>query len=48
MKKKKQNFFKNKLKVHKYIIRSVEVVILLLILIYFAGIWEQLHLNFKG
>lgn len=39
---------KNKLKVHKYVIRSVEVVILLLILIYLASFWELLYLNFKG
>ena len=39
---------KKDLKLHKYIIRSVEVLVLFLIIIYLIGFWEQLHLIFKG
>lgn len=38
----------NNLKVNKYIIRGIEIIILILIAIYFFAFAELLNLNFKG
>lgn len=42
--KKKQN----ELKLHKYIIQGVEVLVLVLLFIFLLGFWELLNLHFKG
>lgn len=38
----------NKLKVNKYIIRGIEIIILILMSIYFFAFAELLNINFKG